>query len=143
MRIVGEWRETATTVPRPYIRAHVETHDGNWVQCVFLVDTGTDRTVLTADVGHQLGRPTVPSPRQLGGIGGVVETHEVWTTLRLTGEVGERFNLAGNYGVFVDPLIGECILGYDVLLRFALVVDKPSDSVCLIHPPHRYIIQNS
>src|SRR5712691_10995607 len=118
MLIVGEWRETATTVPRPYLRAHVEAHDGTWVECLFLVDTGADRTVLSADVGLQLGRPTVPSPRQLGGIGGAVETREMWTTLRLTGVGGERFNLEGNCGVLVDPSAGECILGYDALMRF-------------------------
>lgn len=143
MLIVGEWRETATTVPRPYIRAHVEAHDGSWVECLFLVDTGADRTVLSADVGLQLGRPTVPSPRQLGGIGGAVETREVWTTLRLYGVNGHPFNVAGSYGVFVDPAAGECILGYDVLLLFALIVDKPAGTVCLIHSPHRYIIHSS
>jgi predicted aspartyl protease len=138
MRVEGEWRETATTVPRPYLRAHIQAHDGSWVQCLFLVDTGADCTVLAADVVRQLGLPTTPALRQLGGIGGSIETLEVQTTLRLTAIDGSRMNIAGNYATSEDSAVSESILGYDVLVRFALIVDKPADTVCLLCPPHRY-----
>jgi predicted aspartyl protease len=142
MRVEGEWRETVTTVPRPYLRAHLQAHDGAWVQCLFLIDTGADCTVLAADVVIQLGLPTTPALRQLGGIGGPIETMEVQTTLRLTAIDGSRMNIVRSYATSEDSAVSESILGYDVLLRFALIVDKPADTVCLIHSPHRYTIQS-
>jgi predicted aspartyl protease len=141
MRIDGEWRETVTTVPRPYLRAHLEAQDGTGVECTFLIDTGADCTVVTPDVVRQLGRPTTPGLRQIGGIGGVVETLEVWTTLRLTSVAGHRMNIAGKYGVLADAAVGDSILGYDVLHLFALIADRSANTVCLIRPPHRYIIE--
>ena len=143
MLIECEWRETPTTVRRPYLRAHLEAQDGTWVECIFLVDTGADRTVLSADVGRQLGRPTSPSPRQLGGIGGAVETNEVLTRLRLSSVDGSRLNVEGSYGVFVDQSVGESILGYDILHQFVLIVDRPGGTVLLISPPHRYNVLRS
>lgn len=142
MRIEGEWRETPTTVPRPYVRAHVEAHDGTWIECVFLVDTGADCTVISADVTQRLGRPTVPAVRQLGGVGGAIETLEVRTTLRLTGTAGERFNIAGAFATPANltDAVTDSILGYDILHLFALVVDRTNDTVCLLRPPHRYTI---
>lgn len=143
MLIAGEWRETPTTIPRPYLRAHLEAHDGAWVECLFLIDSGADCTVISADVVHQLGRPTAPAPRQLGGIGGVVETREVWTTLRLTAADGSRATIGGAYATAADAAVGESILGYDVTRLFALIVDQPSGTVCLLRPPHRYTILSS
>jgi hypothetical protein len=143
MLVVGEWRETPTTIPRPYLRAHLEAHDGAWVECLFLIDTGADCTVISADVVRQLGRPTAPAARQLGGIGGAVETLEVWTTLRLTGADGSRATIAGTYATATDSAVGESILGYDILHLFALIVDRAADTACLLRSPHRYTILSS
>jgi hypothetical protein len=142
MRIEGEWRETLLTVPRPYLRAHLESHDGSWVECIFLIDTGADRTVVAADGVRQPGRPTAPALRQLVGIGGPVETLELWTTLRLTATTGDRMNVAGQYATTIESTVGESILGYDILHMFALIVDRPRAAVCLICPPHRYTISS-
>lgn len=143
MRVEGEWRETVTTVPRPYLRAHLQSHDGSWIQCLFLIDTGADCTVLAADVVRQLGLPTAPALRQLGGIGGPIETLEVQTTLRLTAIDGSRMNIAGQYATSENSTVGESVLGYDVLHRFALIADEPGKVVCLINLPHRYTIYTS
>ena len=140
MFVAGEWRETVTTVPRPYVRAHVRAHDGSWVQAVFLVDTGADCTVLAADVAAMLGLPLAPSARKLSGLGGAVETLEVQTALRLISTDGSRMNLVGSYATSDDPAVHESILGYDALRRFAVIVDEANDLVCLINPPHRYTI---
>lgn len=142
MFVAGEWRETVTTVPRPYVRAHLRAHDGSWVQAVFLVDTGADCTVLAADVARLLGLPLAPSARSISGLGGAVETLEVHTTLRLTSADGSRMNLQGTYATSDDPAVHESILGYDVLRRFAVIVDETNDLVCLIRPPHRYVIHD-
>lgn len=143
MQARGEWRETAKTVPRPYLHAHIEAHDGSWVDCTFLLDSGADDTVLTADVGRQLGLPLSPATKQLGGIGGAVETREVATRLRITGEAGERFQPVGVFAVFVDDTLGECILGYNVLMHFAVILDKPADAVRLIRAPSRYTVHRT
>src|SRR5579883_357216 len=143
MRIEGEWRETEDTVPRPYIHGRVEAHDGTWVACLFLIDTGADQTVLAPDLVCQLARPTTLAPRQLGGIGGGVETLEVSTTIRFGTTSGTQVNITANYATLADPVIEESILGYDVLHLFTLIVDRPSSIVCLLRPPHRYTIQSS
>jgi predicted aspartyl protease len=142
MRIDGEWQETEDTLPRPFVHGRVEAHDGTWIACMFLIDTGADQTVLAPDLVRQLGRPTTPAPRQLGGIGGAVETLEVWTTLRLTTTAGNNVNLSATYATLSDAAIEESILGYDVLHLFALIVDRPGNTVCLIRPPHQYTIQH-
>jgi predicted aspartyl protease len=143
MRIEGEWREEETTLPRPYLHGRVEAHDGTWIACMFLIDTGADQTVLAPDLVRQLGRPTTPASRQLGGIGGSVDTLEVWTTLRFSTTAGTTVNLTANYATLPDSAIEESILGYDVLHLFTLIVDKPGDTVCLLRPPHRYAVQTS
>jgi predicted aspartyl protease len=140
MRVNGEWRETATTLPRPYLRAFMEAQDGSWVECLFLVDTGADRTLVTADVARRLWHPTLPSTRTVMGIGGVVDTHEVLTRVRFVGAAGEVFNIAGSYGVFLDELNTECILGYDVLHRFTVIFEKRTNTILLLHPPTGYLL---
>lgn len=142
MRVKGEWRETATTIPRPYVRAFLEAQDGTWVECLFLVDTGADRTLVTADVARRLGRETLLSTRTIMGIGGIVETREVCTTLRLVGVSGRPYNATGSYGVFIDEMNTECVLGYDVLNRFAVVFEKRTDTIWLLHPPTGYLLTN-
>lgn len=141
MRVEGEWRETTTTVPRPYVRAHLEAHDGTWVECLFLIDTGADCTVISHDIARLLGRPTVPAARPLQGIGGVIESLELWTTLRFAATNGTRFNIEGKYDTPAQPNDEGCILGYNVLHLFSVVIDKTGDTVCLLRPPHRYVIQ--
>lgn len=143
MRIDGEWRETEDTLPRPYVHGRVEAHDGVWIACDFLIDTGADQTLLAPDLVRQLGCPTTLAPRQLGGIGGAIETLEVQTTLRLVTTAGGQVNLSANYATLMDPAIEESILGYDVLHLFALIVDRAADTVCLLRPPHRYTILGS
>ncbi len=142
MRIEGEWRETPTTVPRPYLRAYLVAHDGAWVEGLFLIDTGADCTVISSDITKQLGRPTAPALRQLGGIGGGIETLEVWTTLQLTGQDGNRMNISGAFATTSEDSLSESILGYDILQYFALIVDRPGNTVCLIRSPHQYTIQD-
>ncbi len=142
MRINGRWVETDDTLPRPTVEAQVETIDGRWIDCPFLIDTGADATVFSPRVLRQLGRPVTLARKQLGGVGGPVETWEVWTTLRLVATDGSPANIEGTYSAFqIDGALEMSVLGYDVLHLFALIVDRPADAVCLIRPAHRYTIQ--
>jgi hypothetical protein len=35
------------------------------------------------------------------------------------------------------------VIGYDVFHLFAVIVDQPNDTVCLLSPPHCYTILSS
>lgn len=126
------------------IYGEVETSSGDWIGCDFLIDTGGDVTVLAPAVLQKLGRPTTIAAHQLGGVGGSVPTLEVWTTIRFLATDGSYANIGGTRSAFGQAgAIEESILGFDLLRVFALIVDRPSDTVCLLHGNHSYIIQGS
>jgi predicted aspartyl protease len=142
MQINGRWVDDDRQVYRPYIFAEIETETGDWIECPLLVDTGADRTVLSADVLSRLGRATGRSPIQLGGIGGTVETLQVQTKIKLTKIDGTTLLLNGYFSAFSDPAaLDSPVLGRDVLNRFTLIVDYEGKTVCLLHGLHRYVIQ--
>ncbi len=72
MRIVGEWRYCDDGVTRPVLHVKVQGVDGVNHSGRFLVDSGADRTVLSAYLLNELGFPTTPTTQDfvLEGIGG-------------------------------------------------------------------------
>ena len=50
MVINGEWMICADVVSRPLIRGELQTGNSEWESVAFIVDTGADRTVLSAPV---------------------------------------------------------------------------------------------
>src|SRR5713226_1502012 len=86
MQINGEWYLCDDDVERPVIRGEVLTSRGSWEPTRFLVDTGADRTVFSAELLAALGFSPSPGRDRLGGLGGLVEPVLVETTLRLTRE---------------------------------------------------------
>ena len=50
MQINGEWAAGDDGIVRPIIRSEILTNTGLWIKAPFLVDTGTDRTVLSAAI---------------------------------------------------------------------------------------------
>jgi hypothetical protein len=50
MRIDGEWLLCDHGTPRPVIRGEILASDGTWQRAEFLLDTGADRTVISAPV---------------------------------------------------------------------------------------------
>jgi len=57
IQIDGEWLLCDDSIVRPVIRGEILDSDGLWVPSAFLVDTGADRTVFSAEVTV---RPTSP-----------------------------------------------------------------------------------
>lgn len=144
MRINGGWYEPERRLPRPVIIAKLEAADGSWIDCPFQIDTGADTTVFSAKILRQLGRPFVLAPIQLGGIGGGVETWQVHTTLRFERTDGEPADIPGAYSAFqVEDALELSVLGYDITHLFAVIIDKPGNTICLLRPPHRYDVRAS
>ncbi len=50
MRIDGAWKICDDGAVRPIFRGQAKAADGSWKALIFLVDTGADRTVLSADI---------------------------------------------------------------------------------------------
>jgi hypothetical protein len=70
MLLDGEWQTCPDGIIRPVIHGEVEASDGSWIKATFLVDSGADRTVLSADVLNALTLPPVVTTDQLAGVGG-------------------------------------------------------------------------
>ncbi len=47
MRINGEWYTCEDHIVRPVVRGELLGGDNTWIQTLFLVDTGADRTALS------------------------------------------------------------------------------------------------
>ncbi len=70
MLISGVWHACDDGVLRPVIPAEVQTQDGSWIKAPFLLDTGADRTVLSADILTALRFPHALAQDRIWGIGG-------------------------------------------------------------------------
>lgn len=126
---------------RPVIRAEARGADGQWVRVPFLVDTGADRTVFSAQKLWELGFGSVESYGRLGGVGGTAQAVEIETTIRFTYEPDGKARLPGLYAAFVElEALDMSVLGSDVLQWCALIVDRPGNVVCLLNQNHRYSI---
>jgi predicted aspartyl protease len=81
MRFNGEWLQCDDGIVRPVIRVEILTGDHGWRAVELLVDTGADRTVLSAHVLASLHLPSTEPDNQLGGLGGLVEAVTVATQI--------------------------------------------------------------
>jgi predicted aspartyl protease len=141
MVINGEWMICADGVSRPLIRGDLQTANGEWESVAFLVDTGADRTVLSAPVLAELGLPRAHAPEQLGGLGGMTEMVTVESNIRLTKQDDGKVNFRGQYAAVTQvEALDICVLGRDILGLFAVIVDEPQQVVCLLSQRHRYNI---
>jgi predicted aspartyl protease len=72
MLFAGNWFTASNGVTCPLIDARVTAADGSRVDESFLIDTGADRTVLTAELLRTLGfHPGASAPAStLSGLGG-------------------------------------------------------------------------
>ena len=109
--------------------------NGQWAK--FVVDTGAERTTLSAAAAQRLGLPKDEAftTRSLG-VGGITTTNDVKVDRLVLGGVRfplERlavgnFSLRNNRGLEADGL-----LGADILLAFDLDIDVPGGTLTLYH----------
>ena len=144
MRIDGEWFECDDGVLRPVIRGVVQNATGDWEPMLFLVDTGADRTVFSAAAFNTLGFDPSDESTRIGGIGGIVHSVNVPTSIRLVRDDGGVVAFRSTYAAFTQlESLDISVLGRDVMALFSVIVDRPNRKVVLVRDQHRYEIHSS
>lgn len=146
MLIVGEWQVGDDGTTRPVVRATVLGLDGNPVAEDFLVDSGADRTVLSAAVLERLHLPVRrgQSGLALSGIGGESAFVLVNTVIVMIRDDGGAVRIRGEVAGFIDVTATDLsILGRDVLDNFDVVLSRRCNDVLLLAPNHRYRIEHA
>lgn len=143
MRIDGQWAVDDLGVTYPFIPARIQNELGEWMECPFILDTAAERTVIAAEVVGQLGFPLIHSNVILSGVGGLVRTYRLPTRIELSPRGGNSIAINGPFVGSVESSLQLSVLGRDVLANFAVIVDRPGNTVCLLHGRHRYVIQET
>jgi Aspartyl protease len=143
MLVTGEWQLRDDGVVRPIMRAKVLGSTGNLVSENFLIDSGADRTVLSAVLLARLQLPiqSADSGVTLSGIGGTSEFVLVTTVIAFMRNDGGLVRIRGEFAGFTDPqAIDISVLGREVLDNFDLIIGRHCDEILLLAPRHRYRI---
>jgi hypothetical protein len=141
MRINGLWHLCDDGMVRPVIRGEILAADGSWLKARFLVDSGADRTVFSADILDALNLQPTNSSDQLSGVGGMADSVVVETQIRLTHDEPGKAVFKGQFAGFTDPeSLDMSVLGRDLINLFASIVDRQRDIVCLLGQEHFYTI---
>lgn len=144
MILPGEWCLYSDGVSRPILRGEVLTAEGNRIAEPFLIDTGADTTVLSSDVCSFLNLETNGSTGKLGGVDGIVESAIFDVQVQFLRDDGGTATFHGNFHAFIKPHpMQMSVLGQDILQMFALIVDRPGDTVCLLRGTHGYEIKTT
>jgi len=144
MEIKGEWQFCEDGIVRPVMIGRIQTANGEWISARLLIDTGADRTVLSASALSKLGFIPHESEEGISGLGGVTDAVAIQTKLQLFRETGAPVTFHSHFTAVTDPTaLDLSVLGRDILDLFALIVDRPGNTVCLLSQRHRYeIIQD-
>ena len=117
--------------------------DNEWRPFDLLVDTGADRTVISANVLYSLSLGISQPLDRIGGIGGIVGTVIVKTRIRLTRDDGSRAHFVGEFAACTAlDTLDMSVLGRDILNIFALIVDRRADLIAIIGGQHRYSVHS-
>jgi len=142
MRINGEWSLCDDGIVRPVLRGEIQAADDSWESAEFLVDTGADRTVLSAATVAALRLQPLGTLDRLAGLGGVVHSVLVETQVRLIREDGGQVVFRGRYSAVTElEALDMSVLGRDITGLFAVIVDRPGNIVCLLGGEHQYTIE--
>ena len=141
MRFNGEWLRCDDGIIRPVIRAEILAGDGGWRAFELLIDTGADRTVISANVLESLNGQTTVAQDKIGGVGGLVNSVLVDTQIRLSREDGQKATFRSQYAACTEHEdLDMSVLGRDILEMFALIVDRRADVIAIIRGQHYYTI---
>ena len=143
MRIVGEWLRGDDGFTRPVVPVQVIASDGAARTDWFLIDSGADRSVLSATFFSRLRLPidTTPAGMGLMGVGGLTSFVLVTAALELTRDDGRPARVRGQFAVFTDPAATDLsVLDRDVLDNFDLILSRRLGEVLLLAPSHYYTV---
>ena len=77
----------------------------------------------------------------MGGVGGVADAFVVQTQIRLTREQEHKVLFRCEYAALAEAeTLDMSVLGRDITSLFAVIVDRPGDTVCLTAGRHSYQI---
>lgn len=132
MRISGTWRLCDDDVARPTFWGEMMDASGRWVEIPFLADCGADRTVLSSDVFEALALDSAVSDQSMVGVGGSSDALEFQSVLRMPRSDGVMVHFRGQFAAGAAAALDMSLLGRDITNHFALVIDRPGDTVCLL-----------
>lgn len=125
------------------VRGEVLTGDDSWEWVEFLVDTGADRTGVSAATLEKLSLQPVATHEGISGLGGGADSVIVETQIRMTRENSGKVVFRGHYAAVTE--LGSLdidVLGRDITGLFTVIVDQPGDIICLLGQRHQYTIQH-
>lgn len=144
MLLSGVWLLCPDGVVRPIIEGEIAAADGSWVKAPFLIDTGADATVFSANSWLTLGRSPVQVRQHISGVGGDAGSVALDTTIRFTRDGGVKVTFRGQFAAVTEPdALDMSVLGRDITNLFAVLVDRPSDVICLLGQQHGYRIEQT
>jgi predicted aspartyl protease len=144
MQINGEWLLCDDGIERPAIRGEILSDNSSWRAVEFLVDTGADRTILSANVFESLNLRFTALDGQIGGVGGMVKSVGITTQIRLTCDDTTKVAFRGEYAACIEyESLDMSVLGRDIMAHFAVIVDRSKDMVCLLRERHSFNIVKS
>ena len=142
MQITGEWLLCPDEIIRPVVLGEVRSGAGAWLSVPFPLDTGADRTVLSAAVASALNLPALDANEPIGGLGGTVESVLMETVIQLTRETGAPVSFRGRFVAVTElSTLDMSVLGRDITDHFAVLVDRPDDRVFLVRGRHHCAIE--
>jgi hypothetical protein len=144
MLIRGRWIEIHDDLWVPTCEVVIRTADTQQLKVDFLLDTGADQSLLSADVANALKVPMKPQTDRLFGVGAPIDVLFAETTLYLPMDDGREAKFNSIYACCTDPnALDMSVLGRDVLNEFAVIVDRRNDAILLLRERHSYRVQTT
>jgi hypothetical protein len=146
MLVKGEWQRCDDGITRPLVRATVLDVAGISMPEDFLIDSGADRTVLSASLLTRLRLPTQSPPPELSlsGVGGISAFVIVTTVVEFSREDGGTVRMRGEFAGFTDVDATDLsVLGRDVLDHFDVLLSRRRNEVVLLAQRHRYRVEQA
>lgn len=143
MRFDGHWARCEDGVVRPLLRVDILCNSEKWHSFRMLIDTGADRTVLSADAWRAVDTQADDGGFQIEGVGGAVSAVRLPVTLRLKRSDGQPVTFRAEVAACrEDAVLDMSVLGRDIIDMFTLIADRESDVLALLGGNHSYSIQS-
>jgi predicted aspartyl protease len=130
---IGFWLLCDDGIVRPILDGTVKKADGTSLPVRFLIDSGADCTVFSAEIHAKLGLTSLEGGNNLAGVGGRVQSTVVEARVRFLDTEGNGIQFVGRYAAILDPeALDMSVLGRDILNLFAVILDRPREAVYLL-----------